>query len=502
MDYLLGIDLGTSGLKTVLFDTSAKKIASASFEYDIISLQNGWAEQDPAIWWEATLYCLKKIMQESNVNAKDIKGIGISGQMHGLVMLDKNGAVIRNAILWCDGRTKKQCDEITEKVGKERLIEINANPALTGFTAGKILWVREHEAENYKKCASILLPKDYIRYKLTGKLGTEASDASGTNLFDLEKRDFSDEILSTLEIDRALLPQVNESVDIAGNVLPSVAEQTGLSADTIVCFGAADNAAAGIGTGVVYEGAAVSTIGTSGVIFVNSKKLRIDKLGRIHTFCSAVPNEYAILSCTLSAGMSLKWYRDNFCNSEVEIANLLGIDSYELINQEISKLDIGSDGLVYLPYLMGERSPILDEKARAVFFGVSAMHHKGHFARAIMEGVSYSQKQCLDIIRNLGIKLDVMYACGGGAKSEVWQAMLADIYEQEITTLVNEEGPALGVAILAGVASGIYKDIPSACQRLIKSNNIIKVNKENSKKYQQNYEIYCKLYQNLKNIYI
>ncbi len=502
MNYLLGIDLGTSGLKSVLFDANGNKIASASYEYEIIQPQNGWAEQDPDTWWKAAVYCLKKVVKDSGVDKADIKAAGISGQMHGLVMLDEHGEVIRNAILWCDGRTKKQCDEITKKVGKERLIEINANPALTGFTAGKILWVRENEPENYARCKTILLPKDYIRYKLTGNLGAEASDASGTNLFDIKKRDWSEEIFLALDIDRKMFPDINESVDIAGTITGEVAKVTGLSEHTIVCFGAADNAAAGVGTGVVFEGAAVTTIGTSGVIFTNSKKPRIDLLGRVHTFCSAVPGEYAVLSCTLSAGMSLKWYRDNFCASEMEIEKLTGVDSYVTINKGVEKIPIGSDGLIYLPYLMGERSPLLDEKARGMFFGLSAVHTKNHFARSIMEGVIYSQRQCLDIMKQMGIRLEVMYACGGGAKSKVWRQMMADVYGREVTTLKNEEGPALGVAILAGVACGIYESIEKACEKLISKNEINRASLDNSKKYEKYYSVYEKLYDRVKDLYV
>ncbi len=485
MKYLLGIDLGTSGTKTVLFDEKGAKIKSATVEYELIQPKNGWAEQRPSDWWDATVKTIKEVSE--NVDKEKIVGIGISGQMHGLVMLDKDGNVLRNSIIWCDGRTGKQCDEITKKVGKERLIEISANPALTGFTAGKILWVRDNEPEIYEKCHKILLPKDYVRYMLTNKFGQDASDASGTNLFDVKNRCWSKEILEKLEIDENLLPECKESVDIAGNLTEEAAAITGLSENTIVCFGAGDNASAAIGTGVVSKGKAFTTIGTSGVIFAHSEEPQIDKMGRVHTFCSAVPNKYTVMSCTLAAGMSLKWFRDNLCE-----------DGYDKINEEVEKIEIGAEKLLYLPYLMGERSPILDEKSRGLFFGLSGVHTKYHMARAVMEGVMYSQKSCLDVINEMGVFPKEMYACGGGAKSKLWRQMMADLYLNEVLIVENEEGPALGVAILAAVASKIYESIESAVNVMVKTKESLSPMAENNKKYQKYYTIYKKLYPNLK----
>ncbi len=496
--YVLGIDLGTSATKTVLFDDKGTKIASKTVEYDLIQPQNGWAEQNPQDWWNAAVITIKSVIETSGIDPKELKGIGISGQMHGLVMVDENGQILRNSIIWCDGRTTKQCEEITAKVGKEKLIEITANPALTGFTAGKILWVRENEPEIYAKCHKILLPKDYVRFMLTGKYGQEASDASGTNLFDVKNRAWSNEILDILEINRDLMPECKESVDVAGTVTEEVAKLTGLSTDTIVCYGAGDNASAAIGTGVVEEGKAFTTIGTSGVIFAHSDKPQIDKYGRVHTFCAAVPNAYTVMSCTLAAGMSLKWFRDNFCVSEEEVAKLLGTDSYVLLDKGVANIEIGADKLLFLPYLMGERSPVLDEKSRGVFFGLSGIHTKYHLVRAIMEGVIYSQRHCLDVIHEMGVNPNMMYACGGGGKSDIWRQMMADVYDTEVITNENEEGPALGVAILATVACGIYKDIPTACKTLIKQKNVQAPIKENTDKYIGFYNVYKGLYPVLK----
>ncbi len=498
MQYVLGIDLGTSGTKTVLFDEKGNKIASASVEYALIQPQNGWAEQNPNDWWQAAVSTIKSVLLKSKINAQDIKGIGISGQMHGLVMLDENGEVLRNAILWCDGRTGKECEEITQKIGKEKLIEITANPALTGFTAGKIMWVKKNEPEIYAKCRKILLPKDYIRFKLTKLYGQDVSDASGTNLFDVKKREWSAEILQKLDIETDLLPICKESVDVAGNVCKSASELTGLSESTIVCYGAGDNASAAIGTGVINKGKAFTTIGTSGVIFAHSDTPQIDAKGRVHTFCSAVPGAYTVMSCTLAAGMSLKWFRDNFCTSEIEVAEHLKKDSYQLMDEGAAKIQIGAEKLIFLPYIMGERSPILDEKARGVFFGLSGIHTKYHMLRAVMEGVAYSQKQNFDLMREMNINFDTMYACGGGAKSELWRSMLSDMYATDVLTLQNDEGPALGVAILAAVSCGIYSDIKSACDEMIKIKTKIKPNLENGLKYNEHYKIYSNLYNNLK----
>ncbi|MFI3237416.1 MAG: xylulokinase [Lachnospiraceae bacterium] len=497
MRYLLGIDLGTSGTKTVLFDEAGKKIASSTVEYDLIQPKNGWAEQDPDDWWNAAVVTTKNVLDDSGVNPADIKGVGISGQMHGLVMVDENGKVIRNAILWCDGRTSEECAEITQIVGKEKLIEITANPALTGFTAGKILWVRKHEPENYAKCKQILLPKDYIRYKLTGLYGAEVSDASGTNLFDITTRDWSDEVISLLDLDRTQFPKMAESVDVAGTISPDASVITGLSTETIVCYGGGDNASAAIGTGVVSTGKAFTTIGTSGVIFAHADMPTVDKGGRVHTFCSSVPGGYTVMSCTLSAGLSLKWFRDNFCTSEKEMAELLHCDSYDFINQGVKDIEIGADKLLFLPYLMGERSPVLDEKARGVFFGLSAIHTKYHMARAVMEGVMYSQKHCLDVIHEMGVFPKEMYACGGGAKSEIWRQMMADMYDAEVITNESEEGPALGVAIMASVACGIYENVQDACVALIRPKNTQAADKVAHERYMEFYNVYQGMYASL-----
>lgn len=499
MRYLLGVDLGTSGTKTVLFDENGQTLASKTVEYPLLQPKNGWAEQDPKFWYDATIDSIKSVLQTSKVNSEDVVALSIAGQMHGLVMLDKNGKVLRNSILWCDARTQKQCDEITALVGKQRLIEINANPALTGFTAPKILWVRENEPEIYKECATILLPKDYVRYMLTGEKAMEISDASGTNLLDITNRVWSDEILEKLSIQKSLMPPIIESSAIAGHITKEIAALTGLKEGTIVAGGAGDNAAAALGTGVCKEGDAFVTLGTSGVIFAHTNKPSIDPLGRVHTFCAAVKNSWTAMSCTLAAGLSLRWTRDELYSFEKDVEASKGNDVYNLMTENASKIPVGADGLVYLPYLMGERSPVLDPNARGVFFGLTARHTKSHMTRAVLEGITLSQRHNLDVLHQMDINPVNLTACGGGAQSPFWRQLLADILQCKIVTTTSKEGPALGAAILAGVAAGVFESVEQGCAKLVKmSEKFSDTNKDNAAKYDEVYKMYSFLYPTLR----
>lgn len=499
MRYLLGVDLGTSGTKTVLFDENGQTLASKTIEYPLLQPKNGWAEQDPKFWYDATIDSIKSVLQTSKVNSEDVVALSIAGQMHGLVMLDKNGKVLRNSILWCDARTQKQCDEITALVGKQRLIEINANPALTGFTAPKILWVRENEPEIYKECATILLPKDYVRYMLTSEKAMEISDASGTNLLDITNRVWSDEILEKLSIEKSLMPPIIESSAIAGHITKEIAALTGLKEGTIVAGGAGDNAAAALGTGVCKEGDAFVTLGTSGVIFAHTNKPSIDPLGRVHTFCAAVKNSWTAMSCTLAAGLSLRWTRDELYSFEKDAEAAKGNDVYNLMTENASKIPVGADGLVYLPYLMGERSPVLDPNARGVFFGLTARHTKSHMTRAVLEGITLSQRHNLDVLHQMDINPVNLTACGGGAQSPFWRQLLADILQCKIVTTTSKEGPALGAAILAGVAAGVFESVEQGCAKLVKmSEKFSDTNKDNAAKYDEVYKMYSFLYPTLR----
>ena len=499
MSYLLGIDLGTSGTKTVLFDTDGNVVASSTVGYPLIQRQNGWAEQRPDDWYDAACQTIKSVLAKSAVDAAAIKGIGISGQMHGLVMLDKKGNVLRDSIIWCDQRTEEECRIITEKVGAEKLVEITANPALTGFTASKILWVQNHEPEIFEKCAHILLPKDYLRYKLTGEFATEVSDASGMQLLDVPARCWSPTMISSLSLTESMLPKVYESFEISSAVSEEGARATGLKCGTPVAGGAGDNAAAAVGTGTVRDGRAFCTLGTSGVVFAPTKDVRIDKKGRVHTFCSAVPGAWHVMGVTQAAGLSLQWFRNNFCSSEAEAASLLQKDVYSILDEEASKIPIGSDRLLYLPYLMGERTPHLDANARGAFIGLSARHTKAHLLRSVMEGVAFSQRDSLEVLREMGISVSSMLACGGGGSSPLWRQMLSDTFGLPVQTVRSKEGPALGVAILAGVGSGVYSSVEEGCDAVVKLNPAQNPDVESQALYEKYYQVYRSFYPALKN---
>lgn len=489
MKYLIGVDIGTSGTKSVLFDTDGNVIASALEEYPMYQPQNGWAEQDPKDWWNAVCKTLKEITE----SAKDgeICGIGLSGQMHGLVMLDGNGDVIRNSIIWCDGRTTEECKEIEEIIGHDRLIEITANPALEGFTASKIMWVKKHEPENYKKCRHILLPKDYIRYMLTGEFATEVSDASGMQLMDIKNRSWSAEVCKKLDIDMSLLAKMYESPDVTGYVTETAAVLTGVGTGVPVVGGAGDNAAAAIGTGVCADGKSFMTIGTSGVVFAHMENPVIDKKGRVHTFCCAVPGAWHVMGVTQAAGLSLNWFKNNIAQEF----------TYKELDELAENIPIGADKLIYMPYLMGERTPVLDTDARGVFLGLSAMHTKAHLTRAVMEGVSYSMRDCLEVLKEMGVETSHMAICGGGAKSKFWRSMIADTVNIPVRVMESSEGPALGVAILAGCGAGIYKSVADGCERVVRAKSVTNPNKENIDKYTKYYNVYKSVYPQLKNIY-
>ena len=501
MRYVLGVDLGTSGTKTVLFDEAGHAVGSASREYALIQPVNGWAEQEAEDWWRAARETIREVIEKSGVSASDICGLGISGQMHGLVLTDEEGNVLRNPILWCDGRTGEECREFTDRVGKERLIAISANPALTGFTAGKILWVQKHEPEVWARARHIMLPKDYVRFKLTGKYASEMSDASGTNLLDVPKRRWSEEIAAALNLPMRYLPPLCESCDVAGHITAEAAQLTGLQEGMPVAAGAADNMAGAIGTGVARAGKAFTTIGTSGVVFAHSNTVRIDPAGRVHTFCAAVPGAYAVMSCTLAAGLSLRWYRNTFCRTEIETASQMDTDSYVFLNEIAAKSPIGANRLLFLPYIMGERSPILDSDARGAFIGLSGIHTRRDLLRAVMEGVIYSQRQNLDVLRGMNVVPETMLACGGGARSPFWRQMMADVFNMPVATVQNTEGPALGAAILAGTAAGLYESVPAACDRMIRQAEPLLPDEARSERYEPFYQLYISLYPALADSY-
>lgn len=498
MNYLIGIDAGTSALKSVLFDETGCVLSSAYLEYPMDHPQNGWAQQDPKDWKNAMFTTLQQIIQNSGVEKEDIKGIGLSGQMHGIVLLDEKHEVLRPSIIWCDQRTKEEVQDMETLMPREEWIRITGNPPLTGWSATKILWVKKQEPVIFHKTKHILLPKDYLRFCLTGGFASDVSDASGMQLMDIKHRCWSKIVLEKLDIKEELLPDLYESVEVTGTLLPEIANSLGLSVHTKVIAGAGDNAAAAIGTGVVQEGKAFTTIGTSGVVFAHCDHMAVDPKGRIHTCCAAVPNTWHVMGVTQAAGLSLQWFKKQCCSEEIMLAQQQQKDVYDVMNEAVRDIMPGSDQLIYLPYLMGERTPHLDPDCRGVFFGLSAFHTRAHMIHAVMEGVAYSLADCNDILHELNIHIDEMMACGGGGKSPVWRQMMADLYQCHVMTQSQSEGPAFGAAILAGVGCGIYESVENACADLIQTNQMTAPIKEHSKIYQDYHALYQSLYRTLK----
>ncbi|MCK4401108.1 xylulokinase [bacterium] len=487
MEYVIGIDIGTTGTKTLLCSSKGEIISSSLKEYSISHPKPGWAEQDPADWWMATIESIRFVLNEANINREDVKAVGLTGQMHGAVFLDSNNNVLRSAILWCDQRTSSECDDINRIIGEENLIALTSNPALTGFTAPKILWARKNEPQIYEKTRKILLPKDYIRFRLTGEFASDVSDASGTLLFDVKNRKWSDEVLEKLNIDRNLLPEVYESAKITGTLTKEASKLLGLSTETVVVAGAGDQAAGAVGNGIVEQGIISSTIGTSGVVFAYTDQVKTDPSGRVHTFCHAVPGKWHVMGVMLAAGGSFKWLKET-----------LGIDSYQIMTEQALKAPVGSEGLIFLPYLTGERTPHANPDAKAVFFGISPRHTKAHIIRSVMEGVSFGLRDSLEIIKGLGIPVSEIRASGGGAKSKLWKHIQSDVNKEPIYTINVDEGPAFGAALLAMVGAEIYSSVPEACSQTVKTIDKIEPVSENIKIYNELYKLYKDLYNSLK----
>ena len=498
MPYLMGIDVGTTGTRAVVVDEMGRLVGAATEEYPLHTPRPLWAEQEPADWWRATRQAIRGAIASSGVDGHEVGGLGLSGQMHGLVLLDDRNEVLRPAILWCDQRTQEQCDWITERVGRERLIDLVSNPALTGFTAPKILWVRQHEPSIYERAKKALLPKDYIRFRLTGEFAGEVSDASGTLLFDVRNRKWSAEMLSLLEVDPGLLPAVYESPVPSAAVSAATAEETGLRAGTPVVGGGGDQAAGGVGNGIVRPGLISSTIGSSGVVFAFTDQPLMDPEGRIHTFCHAVPGKWHVMAVTLGAGLSLRWFRDELAPAERLVGGMTGIDPYVFLTQEAEKAPVGSEGLIYLPYLMGERTPHRDPNAKGVFFGLTGRHTRAHFVRAVLEGVAYSLRDGLEILKSIGVPLGEVRFSGGGARSKVWRQIQADVFGLHGVTLNVGEGPAFGAALLAGVGTGVYGSVEEACDATLGVVERCAPVPSNARVYEKYYPIYRALYQALK----
>jgi xylulokinase len=499
MAHLLGIDIGTSGTKALVCSERGKVLATATAEHPISSPKPGWSEQDPLDWWDSTVRATKAVLKKAKLKPSDIGGIGLSGQMHGSVFLGDGEKPLRPALLWNDQRTAAQCGDIERRAGgRSALIDLVANPALTGFTAPKILWVRENEPRVYERTRHILLPKDYVRFRMTGEYATEVSDASGTLLLDVANRTWSERLLALLEIDKSLLPRLHESPEITGILHNRAARALGLRPGTPVVGGGGDQAAGAVGNGIVASGVVSATLGTSGVVFAHADAPTRDPRGRVHTMCHAVPGKWCVFGCMLSAGGSFQWFRNNLGQGEVALAKRRKVDPYELLIAGAQRAPVGSEGLFFLPYLTGERCPHPDPCARGGWVGITSRTTRDMLIRSLLEGVTFGMRDALEIIRRMNIDIAQVRASGGGARSSFWRQLQADVYNQPVVITNAEEGPAYGVTLLAGVGTGVWNSVEEACRACIKERARVKPNKRRAEQYQRYYATYVKLYDDLK----
>ncbi|MDZ4685726.1 MAG: xylulokinase [Planctomycetaceae bacterium] len=499
MAVFLGIDVGTSGTKTIAMREDGDILASATSEYPLSSPKPGWSEQEPEDWWQATIDSVKKVLKAGKIKPDEVVGIGLSGQMHGSVFLDKQGNVLRPAILWNDQRTAAECADIEKKAGgREKLIGLVANPALTGFTAPKILWLRKNEPKHFDKTVRVLLPKDYVRYRLTGEFATEVSDASGTLLLDVKNRQWCKPLLDKLDLPLSLLPKVYESEEISGEVTSAAAKLLGIKSGVAVVGGGGDQAAGAIGNGIVKRGVISATMGTSGVVFAHSDELQIDPQGRVHTFCHAVRGKWHVMGVVLSAGGSLQWYRNQLGQSEIAASKKIKTDPYNLLTDAAAEAPPGCEGLFFLPYLTGERTPHADPNARGAWIGLSLRHGPNHLVRSVMEGATYAMRDSLEIINDMKIPIREIRLSGGGARSKFWRQMQADVYGRRVVTINAEEGPAYGAALLAAAGTGYYKGVVEACTAAIKVDQSTDPLAEAKRIYTKCYPMYGRLYKSLK----
>ena len=498
MSYL-GIDVGTGGTRALVMDSSGNVIASASSEHqDFASPKPGWAEQDPRDWWRACGVAVRQALQSAKLDAKEISCVGFSGQMHGAVLLDSSDEVVRPALIWCDQRSDPQSRELEQMFGRDALIRLTCNPPLTNFTLTKFLWVRENEPQKWARVAHVMLPKDYVRFRLTGERAIDMADASGTLLLDVTNRRWSTEVLNKTGIKESLLPALFESPQVCGKISAAGAEATGLKAGTPVVAGAGDQAAGAVGMGIARAGAVSATIGTSGVVFASTDRPAMDPHGRLHTFCHAIPGRWHVMGVTQAAGLSLRWYRDHFGGASPGVQKKDGRDPYDVFAEEASTAPTASEGAFWVPYLMGERTPHLDPKARAALIGLTASHTRAHVIRAIMEGVAFSLKDTFTIFEEMKIPVTSIRLGGGGARSPLWRQIQADVYGREVEIVAAEEGAAYGAAILAGVGAGAWSSVEQACDAVVRVAKRIQPNAKDSAAMQLAYTTYQKIYAALK----
>jgi xylulokinase len=494
----LGIDVGTSGTKTIAVDASGKILASASAEYPCEYPRPGWSEQDPDLWWSATVATIRDVLAQAHLKPSEISGIGLSGQMHGSVLLDADGHVLRPALLWNDQRTAAECAEIEDRAGgRAALARLVGNRALTGFTAPKLLWVRRHEPQVWEKVRQVLLPKDYIRYRLSGTYATEVSDASGTLLLDVANRRWSDELLGRLELDRALLPSCHESPEVSATVSEIGSEATGLVRGTPIVGGGGDQPAGAVGNGIVRAGVVSATMGTSGVVFAHTPEPGYDPEGRLQRGCHAVPGAWHVMGVVLSAGGSFRWVRDELGDVEMEAAPARGVDPYELLSDEAALAQPGCEGLFFLPYLTGERTPHFDPDARGGWVGLTVRHTRSDLIRSVLEGVTYAMRDSLELIRAMGVEPEQIRVSGGGARGKLWRQIQADVYGRDVVTINAAEGPAFGAAILALVGTGAYPSVPEACDAMIQVVGHTACDPATRALHDRAYPVYRELYQAL-----
>lgn len=485
--YFIGIDIGTTSVKIIAIDENGKIIKSVSKEYPLSFPKPLWSEQNPEDWWNQSISGLKELLADLDKN--EVKAISFSGQMHGLVTLNQDDEVIRPAILWNDQRTEKQCEYLNNQIGQNKISEWTGNLALSGFTAPKILWIRENEPENFSKINKIMLPKDYVAYKMSGVFATDMSDASGTLYLDVKNRKWSSDMLQLLDITEGQLPNLYESYEVIGNIKPNVADELGLSKDTKVIIGGGDQAVAAVGGGVVNPGSCSLSLGTSGVVFTSNDQFFVDDNNSLHSFCHA-NGKYHLMGVTLAAAASLKWW--------VEEINKSGDFDGLLSEAEDSEAD---DNLFYLPYLMGERTPHNDPNCRGTFIGLNITHERKHMTRAVLEGVAFSLRDTFEIMREMGIKIHHISINGGGTKSMLWCKIIADVLNVKVNKLNTNEGPAYGAAILATVGFGIFDTVEDACSKFIKISETINPNAENHKIYNKKYDKFTKIYPATKELF-
>ena len=489
MAYFLGIDTSTTSSKALIIDERGEVIAVASSPHTLQTPKPLWSEQNPLEWWEAVSASIRSVLEKAGISGERIAAVGLTGQMHGLVLLDESGNILRPAILWNDQRTQSQCDEIHQRIGKEKFIQITGNVALTGFTAPKILWVKENEPDIFSKAKHVLLPKDYIRYKLTGEYAMDKADGAGTVLFNLKMRDWSDEILSALDIPRAWMPKTFEGTEFTGLVSAEAASLTGLKVGTPVAAGGGDQAAGAVGVGAVEAGIVGLTVGTSGVVFATTPSALIETEGRLHAFCHAIPNMWHFMGVMLSAAGSLQWYRDALAPNM----------SFDDLLKEAESAPAGSEGLQFLPYLSGERTPYPDPLARGAFIGLTLRHSRAHMTRAVLEGVAFGLKDSFTLIQNAGLgAITQVRASGGGTKGALWRQILASVLEAELVTVNTTEGAAYGAALLAGVGAGAWDDVVSACKVCVKITGSTLPDSTHLDVYRKSYSLYQELYPALK----